>query len=52
MPDGMYKLSYDDYTPSKRDAFFAINMGYGSYSFGIAKLIDVVWDVVCMTSLL
>lgn len=48
----MYKLSYDDYTSWKRDAFFTINMGYGSYSFCMAKLIDVVWDVVRMTSLL
>jgi len=45
-PDGTFDLSYNDYTPWKRDAIFAINMGYGSYSFGVAKLIDVSWDVV------
>ncbi len=45
-PDGKFDLSYDDYTPWKRDAIFAINMSYGSYSFGVAKLIDVSWDVV------
>ncbi|KAJ9654534.1 hypothetical protein H2198_006410, partial [Neophaeococcomyces mojaviensis] len=45
-PDGSFELSFDIYTPWKRNAIFAINMGYGSYSFGVAKLIDVVWDIV------
>lgn len=49
-PDGTFELSYDDYTPWKRDAIFAINMGYGSYSFGVAKLIDVSWDVVSLAA--
>ena len=45
-PDGTFELSFKDYSPWKREAIFAINMGYGSFSFGVAKLIDVLWDVV------
>lgn len=52
-PDSTFLLtSTEDYSPWKRDAIFAINMGYGSYSFGVAKLIDVVWDIVCSEVLL
>lgn len=45
-PDGTFDLSQRTFTPWKRDAIFSITMGYGNYSFGVAKLIDVVWDVV------
>jgi len=50
-PDGTFSLSFDQYTPWKQDSFFAIDMSYGSYSYGTAKLIDVVWDVVRINSL-
>lgn len=46
-PDGTFELSFDDYSPWKRDAIFAININFGSMSFGAAKLVDVCWDVVC-----
>lgn len=45
-PDADFQLSFSSYSPWKRDAIFAINMSFGSYSFGVAKLIDVSWDVV------
>jgi hypothetical protein len=45
-PDGTFLLSFDDYTPWRRDAIFAINLNFGRYTFGEAKLIDVCWDVV------
>ena len=45
-PDGTFLLSFDDYTPWRRDAIFAININFGRYTFGEAKLIDVCWDVV------
>lgn len=51
-PDGTFSLSYDGYTPWKRDAIFAIDMGFGSFSFGVAKLIDVSWDLVSLLVLL
>ncbi|KAK5079774.1 hypothetical protein LTR70_007586 [Exophiala xenobiotica] len=44
-PDADFQLSFATYSPWKRDAIFAINMSFGSYSFGVAKLIDVSWDV-------
>ena len=49
-PDGDFELSLDNlhYTPWTRSSFFAVNIKFGSYSFGIAKLIDVSWDVVCV----
>jgi hypothetical protein len=40
-PDGTFLLSFDDYTPWKRDAIFAINLNFGRYTFSKAKLIDV-----------
>jgi len=48
-PDGTFMLSLDSYTQWTRTAVFAINTSFGSYSFGIAKLIDVCWDVVGST---
>jgi len=45
-PDADFQLSFASYSPWKRDAIFAINLSFGSYSFGVAKLIDVSWDVV------
>lgn len=45
-PDGTFLLSFDSYTPWKHNAIFAINLNFGRYTFGEAKLIDVCWDVV------
>jgi len=45
-PDGTFELSFNRYSLWKRDAVFAINLNFGSYSFNDAKLIDVCWDVV------
>lgn len=47
--DGKFSVDFADfqsYTPWKREALFVINLGFGSYSFTMAKLIDVSWDVV------
>ncbi|KAF7507352.1 hypothetical protein GJ744_010669 [Endocarpon pusillum] len=44
-PDGTFSLSFEDSTPWKRDAIFALNLNFGKYTFGEAKLIDVCWDV-------
>lgn len=49
-PDGNFSLSFDSYTPWKRDGIFAINMRFGNFSFGQAKLIDVSWDIVSFTT--
>lgn len=46
-PDGMFQLSNNDYEPWNRNATFTIDISFGSFSFGIAKLIDICWDVVC-----
>lgn len=52
-PDGTFMLTFSDsYTPWSQDTVFAINMSYGSYTFGIAKLIDIVWDVVSLWHIL
>jgi len=45
-PDGTFELSFNRYSLWKRDAVFAINLNFGSYSFDDAKLIDICWDVV------
>lgn len=45
-PDGSFDLSFNEYDPWKRQGIFAINIKFGSYNFGEAKLIDVSWDVV------
>lgn len=47
-PDGTFELSFYPYTPWKRDGIFAINMKFGSFDFGLAKFIDICWDVVCV----
>lgn len=46
--DGSFQLAHAStyYSPWKRDNIFSINMGYGSSPFGIAKFIDIAWDVV------
>lgn len=49
LPDGSFELSSADYNPWTRNAIFTININFGSYSFDIAKLIDICWDVVCIS---
>lgn len=50
-PDGSFKLlGMGEYTPWQRGAIFAINSNFGSYSFSVAKLIDIIWDVVSCLS--
>lgn len=46
-PDGKFQLSDSGYDPWNRNATFTIDVSFGSFSFGIAKLIDINWDVVC-----
>ena len=50
-PDGTFDLSWNDYTPWNWDSIFAINLSYGSYLFGVPKLIDVSWDIVSLVVL-
>jgi hypothetical protein len=48
-PDGNVELAVGDtnsYKPFNRDGFFSINIKFGSLSFGLAKFVDIVWDVV------
>lgn len=47
MADGSFELSSSVYTPWNRKDLFAINLNFGGFTFGIAKLIDICWDVVC-----
>lgn len=49
-PDGTFELSFDAYTPWKRDGIFAINIKFGRLSFGLAKFLDVSWDIVSYTA--
>lgn len=45
-----YSYSYSDNTYSvwRPSNPFEVTMGFGNLSFGIAKLVDVIWDVVCL----
>lgn len=46
-PDGTTPFTFgSNYNPWTPDAVFAINLGFGSFKFGTAKLIDIIWDVV------
>lgn len=54
-PDGDFEVLIESdrwsraglYTPWTRASLFAVNIKFGRYSFAMAKLIDVAWDVVC-----
>lgn len=48
-PDGQFELSFNDYNPWNRNATFSIDVNFGSFSFGVAKLLDICWDVVCVS---
>jgi len=46
MPDGSFNLRPDLYSPWSVSAILQIGYGSGSFSFPVAKLIDVIWDFV------
>lgn len=48
-PDGefLFDMESSGYTPWTRSSAFAVNIKFGTFTFGTAKLIDVFWDVVC-----
>lgn len=50
-PNGNFSLSFDSYTPWRRDGIFAINMRLGNFDFGLAKVIDIAWDIVSFSAL-
>lgn len=46
LPDGSFSLSpslYDVWRPS---GFFQITLGSGDFTFGMAKFIDITFDIV------
>jgi hypothetical protein len=45
-PDGAFSLLPTPYSYWNRSGVFQINLAFGSLSFGMAKFIDVAWDVV------
>jgi hypothetical protein len=48
-PDGNVELAVGyttRYRPFNSSGFFSINIRFGNLSFGVAKLVDVIWDVV------
>ena len=47
-PDGSFRLTWLDYDRWNKDTIFAITLSSGSFSFGLAKFIDVAWDVVSL----
>lgn len=50
-PDGSFDLSIlSSYNPWSRSAVFTIDIKFGNLPFDTAKLIDVIWDVVCFAS--
>ncbi|KAF2434612.1 hypothetical protein EJ08DRAFT_627574 [Tothia fuscella] len=46
MPDGSFSLNPASYNPWKPSGFFQITMGFGELSFGMAKFIDIAFDIV------
>lgn len=45
-PDGNFSLSPETYSTWSSTGFFQITLGGGHLSFAIAKLVDIVWDIV------
>lgn len=48
LPDGNFNIYSDSYSPWATEGTFQITMAYGAISFGQAKVIDVIWDVVSL----
>lgn len=46
-PNGDFSIYFGEYNPWQKKDLFAINISFGTFSFGVAKFIDVCWDVVC-----
>lgn len=46
--NGSFSITNGGYSPWTRDAVFAINIRFGTYSFSTAKFIDIVWDIVSL----
>ncbi|KAF2676643.1 hypothetical protein K458DRAFT_379709 [Lentithecium fluviatile CBS 122367] len=45
-PDGAFRLYPRSYSYWSRSGVFQITLRYGELSFGLAKFIDVAWDIV------
>jgi hypothetical protein len=45
-PDGSFRILPENYSYWSQSGFFQITLGYGTFSFAQAKLVDVSWDVV------
>lgn len=50
LPDGSFNIYSDSYSPWAAEGTFQITMAYGAISFGQAKVVDVIWDVVSLYS--
>lgn len=46
-PDGSFSVLGNGYNPWFMTGFFQITLGFGPLSFTQAKVIDIVWDIVC-----
>ncbi|KAF2467368.1 uncharacterized protein BDR25DRAFT_173805, partial [Lindgomyces ingoldianus] len=46
-PDGAFDLYPESFQYWSGSGFFQITLGHGNLSFTQAKVIDIVWDVVC-----
>ena len=51
-PDGTFSVWGGGYSPWFVDGFFQITLGFGTLDFTQAKIIDIVWDIVCLSRLL
>lgn len=46
MPDGAFSINPEGYNIWKFSGYFKITLGSGQLSFGVAKFVDVLFDVV------
>jgi len=44
--DGSFGLHPYRYSIWSQPSFFQINLGFGEFSFPVAKAIDIIWDIV------
>lgn len=49
LPNGAFSLHPDKYNTWTLSGVFQVTLGFGALSFGIAKFIDTVWDIVRKT---
>jgi hypothetical protein len=45
-PDGTFRLYPESFDYWGRSTFFQITLAWGEFSFGQAKFIDTIWDIV------